>query len=201
MFYSIRLLLVSIVLLSLISCGRAPHNVGSGDPAAQAECRFVDTNLLKQKVFLNVPYTQQEPNYCGPASLEMIFKYYGKDLDQLIIGEDMVGPKGVGSGQLAQKALDMGFNVVNQYCGISSLLEALDTGIPVIVRVLNNFGDNGHFMVVVGYDIRRKKIYLNDPADPQNTDIRFDDFEDIWNITTLDSNNSSYFMMVITPEV
>ena len=196
----LKLILSLLLLIFVISCGRVPGTVGN-DGVGDAECKFVDTSTLKQSVSLDVPYTKQEPNYCGPDSLAMVLKYYGKNIDQNTIGDDIMSPKGVGSAQLSQKALDMGFNVVNEYCGINSLLESLDLGDPVIVRVLNNAGDNGHYMVVVGYDLKSKKIYLNDPANPDNADMSFDDFESIWNITTLGSdNNSSYFMMVVTPQ-
>jgi ABC-type bacteriocin/lantibiotic exporter with double-glycine peptidase domain len=197
----LKLILSPVLLIAAISCGGAPVTPGSGDGSTQAECKFVDTTTLKQSVDLAVPYTEQEPNFCGPASMEMVLRYYGKNVDQTTIGSDIVGSKGVGSEQLSQKAIDMGFSVVDESCGINNLLGSLDAGDPVIVRVLNNSGDNGHFMVVVGYDQKTKKVYLNDPANPDNTEMLFDDFERIWNITTLGpTNNSSYFMMVITPQ-
>jgi ABC-type bacteriocin/lantibiotic exporter with double-glycine peptidase domain len=195
-------LILSLALLTLvISCGKAPTTVGSGDASGQAECPFVDTSTLKQSVSLSVPYSEQEPNYCGPDSLSMVLKYYGKDVDQNTIGDGIVGPMGVGSAQLSQKATDMGFSVTNEDCGINNLLASLDAGDPVIVRVLNNTGDNGHFMVVVGYDLNAKKVFLNDPANPYNAEMSFNDFEEIWNITTLGpDNNSTDFMMVVTPQ-
>lgn len=200
----LKLILSFTLLVAAVSCGRAPDTAGSSDAlgaSSESSCKFVDTSTLKQSVDLKVPYAEQDPNYCGPASMSMVLKYYGMNLDQHTIGDDIMGPEGVGTGQLGQKAIDLGFNVVDEYCGINSLLDSLNSGDPVIVRVLNNSHDNGHFMVVVGYDLAGKKIYLNDPANPDNTEMSFDDFESIWNITTLgSSNDSSYFMMVITPQ-
>jgi len=51
---------------------------------------------LKAQV-LNVPFTKQQSDYCGPAALSSIFKYYGLDIPQKEIGEKVYLPslKGV----------------------------------------------------------------------------------------------------------
>jgi len=194
MYKKLKTILLPVVFVIAFSCGRAPTTIGVGGEAA---CKYVDATSLKAKVSLEVPYAEQYPNYCGPDSLAMIAKYYGYDTDQSKIGDDIVGDKGVGADDLAQKALDMGLTASIESCGINSLMEKLSAGSPVIVRVLNNIGDNGHFMVVTGYDMDKEKIYLNDPANPHNEEMTFEDFEDIWNITTLAPDNNSNDMMIV----
>ena len=193
------LIIAPFLLLFAFACGRVDDSTGAGD-SALAQCRYVDVSSLKDRVYLSVPYTEQEPNYCGPASLEMLLSYYGHPVDQDVLGKDIVGPTGVSSGELRAKAIENGFSVSFSYCGLNALLENLSNGSPAIVRVLNNMGNNGHFFVVTGYDMAEKTLYINDPSDPQNTEVSFDTFDRIWNITTLGpENNSSRFMMLIDP--
>ncbi len=189
-----------LLLVLLASCGKLPNTVGGSEIGA-ASCRYVDVSSLKQKVTLDVPYVEQLPNYCGPASLEMIYSYYGTDIDQKEIGSGIIGPQGVAADQLAQVSLDMGYDVTKEYCGMNDLLASLDNGNPVLVRVINNSGTNGHFMVVTGYDMQEKVIYINDPSSSRNDEMSFQDFDSIWNITTLPAgNNSSRLMIIIVPK-
>jgi Papain-like cysteine protease AvrRpt2 len=121
-------------------------------------------------------------------------------MSQQEIGAGIVGPQGVGADQLAQFSVDLGYDATKEYCGLSSLLEKLNSSTPVLVRVINNAGTNGHFMVVTGYDMLTETIYINDPALPENQEMSFNDFNAIWDIKTLpDGSNSSYLMLVIVP--
>ena len=197
MFKNLSKICLPILLVVLASCGRVPNTIGeNGSPS----CKYVDLSTLSVSVSLDVPYVEQLTNYCGPASLEMIFSYYGTNMSQQEIGAGIVGPQGVGADQLAQFSVDQGYDATKEYCGLSSLLEKLNSKTPVLVRVINNSGTNGHFMVVTGYDLITETIFINDPALPDNQEMSFNDFKVIWDIKTLpEGNNSSYLMLVIVP--
>jgi len=191
--------ILSLVFI-LASCGRTPSAVIGGSDSS-ASCKYVDVASLKQKISIDVPYVEQLPNYCGPASLEMVLRYYGTKTDQQQIGAGIVESNGVSASALEQVAIDMGYDATEEYCGLNNLLDSLSAGVPVLVRVINNTGTNGHFMVVTGYDLTQEILYINDPASPTNEKISFKDFDTIWNITTLASyNNSSRLMIIVVPD-
>jgi len=123
-------------------------------------------------------------------------------VDQLDIGADIVGESGVTTGSLIEKADEYGFEAHVYSCKFESLLYFLTRGKPVIARVINNLGTNGHFVTVIGYDMESRILFVNDPGDYDVTEISFNDFQDIWNIDSLsDKNNSWNQMVLITPSI
>jgi ABC-type bacteriocin/lantibiotic exporter with double-glycine peptidase domain len=196
-----RFLALSVLALSY-ACGQQQVAV---DPAAeyqisaQTACDSADISTLPERASIEVPYVEEEPNYCGPASLSMVMGFYGKSVDQSTIGSDIVGEKGVTIDNLVDKAQSYGFDAFTGSCQFNGLLGFLAEGKPVIARVLSNEGTNGHFIVVTGYDNSLGVLYVNDPAQPNRLTVTFDEFSEMWNITTLGDNNSANIVIIVSP--
>lgn len=126
---------------------------------------------------LNVPYMNQLNNQygpemsCGPTSLSMVMKYYGKDVspDQL---STLIGRRpedGVEMYMLEDAARKSGFpNARNQNQGTMADLERhIANKNPVIVACMNPDGESSHAMVVVGFD-QNGNVLINDPYPPDH---------------------------------
>jgi hypothetical protein len=160
-------------------------------------CIYIDPQLLQPVIQLNVPYIAQEPDYCGPASAAMVLGYMGSSITQDEIGAGIVGSSGIDPLQLRDRVAVLGYNMSIVSCGFNNLLSLLGEGKPVIVRILNNKKDNGHYVVVTGYDMVQKIIYVNDPEDIDRKSISFDNFRNLWDINTLGTDYNSYNLMLI----
>jgi hypothetical protein len=195
----------------IMSCG-AGSGSGSSNTAAQepeytfedalmASCANTDITTLPAIVKLNVPYVRQDPYYCGPASLEMILEYYGLfGIDQSAIGKDIM-QDGVGTttDQLISKAKGYGFYAARATCQFEGMLSIIADGRPLMVRIINSAGTNGHIIVVTGYDVSEQLVYINDPAQRGNTSMTFDEFKTKWDIQTLEENSGQNLVMMATP--
>lgn len=113
--------------------------------------------MLKIKPF------RQKSGLCGPATLKMIFSYYGIDKTEAVIAKetDCDPELGVEAGRMLTYARDLGFD---GYIQDESTLENLERlvvkeEIPVIVDWFSE--DDGHYSIVV--DIDSENVYLLDP--------------------------------------
>ncbi len=141
-------------------------------------------NTMKRKI-LNVPKIKQLPFHCGPASLSMILAYYGRNIDQKEIAPmaDFDPEDGVFPPRLAECARDLGY-MVEELQGLS-IQEAIsiirDKGIPLIARVRSRRREGGaHLIIIKGYDLNEKILYINDPKDLRRKRIDFTSFEKMW---------------------
>jgi ABC-type bacteriocin/lantibiotic exporter with double-glycine peptidase domain len=109
-----------------------------------------------------VPFIPQRDNYCGPASLAMVLRYWGDTVDQDRIGADLYLPsaKGTLNLELEFYARRRGFRAEGFQGTLRQVKAEIDAGHPVIV-----FQDQGigplafpHFLVVIGYDDTRELI-------------------------------------------
>ncbi len=132
---------------------------------------------------MNIPYVKQITNLsCGPACLEMVYKYYGigniaqVDILKKYKVPDPHNPSGIRvlTNDLVLDARSNGLSssiVVADVRDMTSAINLLkiftDSGIPVIVcqQYSPEFPLTGHFRVV--YKIDGNNVYLHDP----DTDI------------------------------
>jgi ABC-type bacteriocin/lantibiotic exporter with double-glycine peptidase domain len=136
----------------------------------------------QQPKILKVPhYIQSDDSTCGPASLRMVFSYYGTDLSEKTIayacnhtyefgcqGEDMVCA-----------ANHFGFNVfLRNNSTISDIEKYIDQGIPVIVDWFCGDPPEGHSSVVIGYS--DKNLYILDPYLEEMRVVTKFDFRRCW---------------------
>jgi ABC-type bacteriocin/lantibiotic exporter with double-glycine peptidase domain len=125
---------------------------------------------------------------CGPASLKMIFDYYGVQKSEEEIAR-MCGTTKSGTGFKAIKraAEELGFTVERKNeSSFEDIQQWLDKKVPVMVdwftRGRSDYDDSavadGHLSVVV--DLDNNFIYLQDPEIGKLRKIERDDFMKVW---------------------
>jgi hypothetical protein len=167
--------------------------------------------LETQGPYLNVPHSYQDNDYyCGPASLQMVFDYYGERIPQREIADvartipyvtytDELRRSAHFSNMSTSTGTEMSTNITGYtlrtlgYAGfeeyamtIDDLKTLLDRGFPVIVLMYYDVGGSGHFRVAVGYD--QTHIILHDPwrkvpgmqYGGPDVKMNFSTFSDLW---------------------
>lgn len=105
---------------------------------------------------------RQTPGYCGPASLHMVFDYYGLAATEKQIAKkaDTTTKLGTTGGNMVRTAKLYGFKaLLKDEANFKDIQAYLNKKIPVIVDWFST--DEGHYSVVVGLD--KQNIYLQDP--------------------------------------
>ncbi len=129
--------------------------------------------MLKLKPF------RQTPSLCGPASLKMVFDYYGVSVSEAEIAK-IAGAsreKGTSIEGLVKAAKHFGFRVfLKEGATLDDLKYFVKRRIPVIVDWFSE--DEGHYSVVVGID--SKNIILMDPELKGKRKIPLEKFFRIW---------------------
>lgn len=136
-----------------------------------AGCTAISSETVRQdlltgrnrgRYLTGVPFIPQREDYCGPASLAMVLRYWGEAVDQDRIGADLYLPsaKGTLNLELEFYARRRGLRAESSEGTLAGLKTEIDEGRPVIV-----FQDQGigplafpHFLVVIGYDETRELI-------------------------------------------
>lgn len=206
-----KYILLTVLSIFLMSCGNSDF-LGFGG-SGETSCKYIDIDSsdgnidIKETAMLNVPQINQYPNYCGPASLAMVLEYNGYSYSQKELGQMMdISPiNGVTPDEIVKVAKSIGLSkssVVS--CDLGILLYSVDNDVPVIVRTYDDTLNAAHYMVVVGYDLDSKSIYVNDPAATSSDrsingakKLSFSSFEYLWNVNTLAANNNSYNLMIL----
>jgi PKD repeat protein len=147
------------------------------------------------QVYIPVPYHHQIMNYyCGPASLEMLFDFYGPDIPQPEISDvARTAPDGTytcdmiraahfsnlstsAGGQehiTGYTARSLGYAALEQWdITIDQLKSLIAAGYPVIVLT------TWHFRVAVGYSSTR--IIFQDSYYGENTSMTYEEFNHDW---------------------
>ncbi len=123
---------------------------------------------------LNVNKVKQKKYHCGPASLSMVLQYLGCEKKQEEIAEELERRiLGFRDQDLINYARNYGF-VAHPYSGFSieGLLGLIDKTIAPIVRTksLSDL-ECAHMLVVKGYDLEKKVLFINDPGYSNNYTI------------------------------
>ena len=142
-------------------------------------------NLLSVKSFQETLYQSM----CGPASLKMVFDYYGIKKSEREIAKMCNVDENLGTDDrtLKRVAEELGLKVeVKSNSTFEDIQIWLDKKVPVIVnwftRGRADYEDSevadGHYSVVVG--LEEKFIYLQDPEIGKLRKIEKDDFMTVW---------------------
>jgi predicted double-glycine peptidase len=172
--------------------------------------------------YLSVPFHFQETGYyCGPASLEMIFDFYGPDVSQIEIAEaantieyegtslyDLVRAAhfsnlGVSIGKVlpwnikGYSTRELGYAAFSKYDMTLEELESLVAdGYPIIVcMAYSQQFSSGHFRVVVGYNethITLHDPWFQSPYEGPNLNMTYPEFLYLWEF-------SSYWGLFVSP--
>ena len=99
---------------------------------------------------------QMDAKDCGPASLKMVAKYYGRYYSlQYLRDKCGITKEGVSLLGISVAAESIGFRTVAVKCTIDDVMSKVP--LPAIV-----YWEENHFIVV--YDANKKYIYVSDPA-------------------------------------
>lgn len=134
-----------------------------------------------------VPYVLQEPHWCGPACLSMVLGFWGLNITQQNIAEEIYDPESQGTamGFMVTYARERGFEVEDFHGSIDDIKSWLRDGVPLIVMqkfvVMSN---DLHYRVVVGYNESSQTIITYDPEEGQNYTLTYTTFSDLWEISS-----------------
>jgi hypothetical protein len=143
--------------------------------------------------YIRVAYQQQVHNLCVPTSASMVLHFYGDTISPATL-KAISTPKGstfegTYLADLVAGVKTLGYNwEVKTFspddsgflAGFAEIMSALDAGHPILLSTSSP--PIGNTMVMVGYDIYRREIFLIDPnrEAPGKRTISFDTFKTIW---------------------
>lgn len=113
----------------------------------------------------DVPFVKQKDNFCGPAAMASVMRFYGDDISQDEVAADIYMPELEGAliSDMENYARDRGYKAKAVNGSIEGLKSAIDTGNPVIMLV-----DRGvwkvsvpHYYVAYGYNENGETIILH----------------------------------------
>ncbi|MDD5508734.1 MAG: C39 family peptidase [Bacteroidales bacterium] len=181
MIRSNRILIAIILILMSTSCEKNDCEI---PPDTSAAIQYYVLNIksshtIEGLVFLNVDSYQQTTEYtCGPAAVVSFLKYYDKQGDEMTLAEEMGTSSTVGTTpeQISAWLNKNGFTASwHQEGSLEMLQENLANNIPTLIE-WSDWG--GHWVLVIGYDIRDPKDVMDDViifADPYD---HHDDHQD-----------------------
>lgn len=167
---------------------------------SKAKTEFVDQIIEKAKkcpcvevnpacVKLSVAHiSQNDMKSCATTSVAMAISYYeglkiplDKETVWKISGTEETCVYQYGNDMEGLKRIADFYGYQSEYVenmDISEIEDLLSKGILVMLNVENaNFT---HAILAIGYDHHQKRLFINDPADRQNTAIKYSDLETHW---------------------
>jgi hypothetical protein len=165
------------------------ENVTTPQPKPRKESGRI-TSRTQQKL-QNFPLVFQKRNWCAFASMEMVFKYYGFDVDQDAIYKNLNARRrgtvregeGLDTRSVARFMSRAGLNVdYHEEGDLEAVKSYIDKGIPVICGRIapGKWEGTRHMAVIIGYDDVYKSVVLADPGYGREISITYDEFMDEW---------------------
>ncbi len=144
-----------------------------------------------EKITLDVKPFQETlyKSMCGPASMKMVFDYYGIEKSEEEIAKLCGATEELGTNDegIKKAAESLGFKVeIKNESSFDDIQDYLNKKIPVIVNWFTrgriDYDDSqvpdGHYSVVVGLD--NEYIYIQDPEIGKLRKIERNDFMKVW---------------------
>ncbi len=162
-----RLIISAVVCILAAGCATTPPARPASTANHRIECAFVLHKL----------------GYCGPAALEVVFKYYGIDRDQYEIADKIYrrSIRGTLKQDMVKYARKEGLEVTEGPSDLDSVKRYVDSDTPVIAFI--NLGPRflwrGHFIVIVGYDDAREVVISHTGFNAYEA-IRYKRFKKKW---------------------
>lgn len=145
--------------------------------------------------WIDVPFVAQTKDGCGSAVISMVLRYWNSRLGRSVAPDEadperiqasLASPEagGIAATKMRDYFRAQGYRVYPFRGEWSDLRHHIDAGRPLIVSVKAS-GPLGplHYVVVVGIDVERDFVYLNDPAQQKTLRISREGFESEWNST------------------
>lgn len=136
------------------------------------------------KVIPDVPFVEQEAAQCGPATLAMVFHYYGKPISVAELLGQVYSKENEGAlkSNMIAAARRRGLMAV-KIRGYESLFREINSDHPVIVfqNVGLSWYPQWHYAVVVGYDLKNRHVYIHSGSDANyKEDLNM--FDEAWRL-------------------
>ena len=143
------------------------------------------------KTLANDYHVFQTFNNCGPAALSMALSYYGINVSQQVLGDELrpyQNPQGdnddksVTLEELGEKAKDFDLIPYHRPNGNIDLIRMFITyDIPVMARTLTKINEDiGHYRIVKGYNDEIGQIIQDDSLQNKNLWFSYEDFSALW---------------------
>lgn len=146
-------------------------------------------------MILKVPYFRQKNSwYCGPASLQMVFAYFGKRVTQTELAKsgETTKTRGTKTKMLPKIARWFGFWAFTKKYGTNTdLKKYLQKKLPPIIEYIEPSENESHHAVVIGFN--EKNIILNDPWNGRGFRLPIREFIKRW------QKRNCWFMIVKRP--
>ena len=177
--------ILAVYLLGTLILGCA-HNLPSSQISSDNE------NIV---IVENVPFVKQKDRFCGPAAMASVMQFYGQNISQQEIAEEIYIPSLNGAliSDMENFAKGSGYTVEGTNGSIDMLKSKIDESQPVILLV-----DKGkwkvsvpHYYVAYGYNDEKKTIILH-TGDKEDQKISYDKLDKEW-------GKMNKLMLVITP--
>jgi len=140
-------------------------------------------NSDSAKTIENVPFVKQKNQFCGPAAMASIMTFFGQEISQEEIANDVYTPKLKGAliSDMENFAKEMGYDAKTINGDTSVLFSHIDQGIPTIVLVDRGklFVSIPHYYVVYGYD-KSKSTFIIHTGFESSREIKISQLEDEW---------------------
>jgi predicted double-glycine peptidase len=144
-------------------------------------------SVLASATWIDVPFTAQEKNGCGSASVWMVMEYWDKspqspeEIQRILYSKEAGG---VVAADMEQFFAQHRFRTVSFQGEWNDLTENIAKGRPLIVSIeANSRGTLLHYVLVTGVDETQQVVFVNDPARRKLLPITRSDFEKSWNAT------------------
>lgn len=153
-----------------LSAGLASGFSGCASSAVQTESLLQNppVELPVRAETAPVPFVAQSEAYCGPATLTMVLRHYGRDTDMNTVAPLVFTPGQKGSLQsdMTGAARRLGMTAV-PVRGLPALLGEIAAGNPVIIfeNLALDWWPQWHYAVVYGYDLQKPEVYLHSGPD------------------------------------
>ena len=139
---------------------------------------------LSSATWIDVPFTRQDKNGCGPASVWMVMEYWGKSSQSLEEIHSILYSKeagGVFASDIEEFLSERGFHTAAFSGEWNDLTESISRGRPLVVSLeANARGTPLHYVLVVGVDESQQLVLVNDPAQRKLLPMARSDFEQRW---------------------
>lgn len=150
-------------------------------PEAAALLTRLQTRAPQDRVHIipSVPYLTQRGNYCGPAAVSMAMGYWGRELGQDSIAEQVyTGIAGTPPQVIRNHARTVGMESVEFAGDTETWKRLLDAGFPILW--LQFMREGGHYRVVTGYDDVFRSWIVHDPNRFRREMIPYEEVKDLW---------------------
>lgn len=147
---------------------------------------------------LKIPFfNQKEDNTCGPASLEMVFSFFGRDLSESKLKKLAKTTKDNGTSHFG---IIQAVRKSNFYCyvhknsDLHQIKSFISQGFPVIIRYIEPSENEDHYSIVVGFN--KNHLFLNDPWNGKRYKISNHKFISRWRDDDYNPLNDRWMMVI-----